>query len=67
MSQAKNPFDKTVAHSVYVPRSINDKILRMAEVNGMSISEYLVACASKDLEEQKLSKQRLDYVFQENE
>lgn len=63
MTQARNPFDKTVPHSVYVPLSKNERIVRMAEVSGMSVSEYLVFCAELHLSEQEAIKHRLDHVF----
>lgn len=67
MSQPRNPLNKTIPHSVYVPDSVNQQIVKMAEVSGMSVSEYLVWCAKNHLDENKKTKDRLDYVFQESQ
>ncbi len=67
MSQKRDPLNKTTQHSVYVPDSVNNQIIKMAEVSGMSLSEYLVWCAKNHLDENKKTKDRLDYVFEENQ
>lgn len=37
MSQKRDPLNKTTQHSVYVPDSVNNQIIKMAEVSGMRL------------------------------
>lgn len=63
MTQPRNPHDKTHPATIHMKWSLFTVAARMAEVKGMTFSEYVSGVLHADIESARALKESLDQVF----